>query len=73
MVWCDGNSHHPIVSEVEEGEEGHKVEPEEFGCRPFKAHHSIHNECVVCSLNKYVRYFYDDLHIRRIQVAKVRI
>jgi len=44
MVWCDGNSHHSMVSEVQEGEEADEDEPKELFCRPLKTHHSIHYE-----------------------------
>lgn len=42
VVWSDGDSHHAVVGEVEEGEEGDEEEPEEFGSCPFEADHGIH-------------------------------
>ena len=62
VVWGDGNSHHSVVREVKEGEEIDEEEPEEFDCSPFKGHHGIYNECIISSLNKYVRYFTNNLH-----------
>lgn len=65
VVWCDGDSHHSIICEVEEGEEGDKEEPEELCCCPFEAYHGVNDECVVCSLDKYVWYFTDDLRMKQ--------
>ena len=42
MVWCDGNSHHSVVCEVEKGEEADEEEPEEFSRCPVEAHQGIH-------------------------------
>jgi hypothetical protein len=63
VVWGNGNSHHSIVCEVKEGKEIDKEEPKEFGCSPFEGHHGIHNKCIVCSLNKYIWYFTNNLHV----------
>jgi len=41
VVWCDGNSHHTIICEVQEREEADKEEPKELLHFPFKAHHGI--------------------------------
>lgn len=55
MVWCESNSHHSVVCEVQEGEERDKVEPEELGCGPLEADHSVHNNRIVRCLNQNVR------------------
>ena len=41
VVWCNGNSHHAIVCEVQEREEADKEEPKELLHFPFKVHHGI--------------------------------
>lgn len=72
MVWCDGNSHHPVVCEVQEGKEAHKEEPEELFHFPFKAHHGIHYERVICSLEEHERYFGKNLQLN-MQLAKHKV
>lgn len=47
MVWCDGNSHHPIVREVQEREEADEEEPKELPHRPFEADHGVHYQCII--------------------------
>ena len=42
MICCDGNCHHSIVCEVEEGEEGDEEEPEELCQCPLEACQGIH-------------------------------
>lgn len=64
VVWRDGNSHHSVICEVEEGEECNKEKPKEFCCCPFKAHHSIHNEAVICCLNEHIWDFSNHLHCK---------
>ena len=70
MIWCDGNCHHSIVSEVEEGEEGDEEEPEELCQCPLEACQSIHNHCVVSSLNKNIWYFSHHLQKNQPKILK---
>jgi len=37
VVRCNGDSHHAIIGEVEEGEESNEEEPKELGCCPLEA------------------------------------
>lgn len=63
MVGCEGDGHHAIVCEVEEGEKADKEEPEELLDCPLEAHHCIHYQCVIRGLNEHVWYFADNLHL----------
>ena len=62
MVGCDGDGHHAVVGEVEEGEESDEIEPEEFRECPFEAHHGVHDQGVVGCLDEHIWYFYDHLN-----------
>lgn len=62
MVWCNGDSHHTIVCEVEKREEVDEVEPEELWSCPLKANHGVHNKSIVCCLNKNEWDLYQHLH-----------
>ena len=64
VVWCDGHSHHSIICEVQEREEADKEEPKELLHFPFKAHHCIHYEWVINSLEKHIWYFTKDLQLK---------
>ena len=64
VVWRDGDGHHSIVCEVEEGDIGDGEEPKEFlGC-PFEPHHRVHYEAKIRGLNEHVWYFGDYLHFK---------
>lgn len=42
MVRGDRHRHHPIVGEVEKGEERDEIKPKKLGSRPLKTHHGVH-------------------------------
>jgi hypothetical protein len=46
MVGCDGNSHHPIVCEVEECAKHGEEKPQALGSLPLKPNHGVHYEAI---------------------------
>lgn len=46
VIGSDSDSHHAVVGEVGQWEEGEKQVPEEFGEVQFKSDHCIYNDAV---------------------------
>ena len=61
-VRCYGDTHHTIVSEIEEGEEWNVEEPEEFCWRPLERHHWVHNKTIYDSLDEHIWYLHNNLN-----------
>ena len=57
-----GHGHHPIVGEVEEGEEHEEHVPQELGRRPVEPDHAVHQQPVHQGLSQDVRYLDYNLH-----------
>lgn len=57
LIRGDGDSHHPVVCEVEEGEEWDEEEPKELHHGPFETHHCVCNQRIISSLDQHKRYF----------------
>lgn len=61
MVGGDGDCHHPVEGEVEQGEVHKEEVPEELDEGPLESDHGIHDDAVDERLDKKVREFHHSL------------
>lgn len=66
-VWREGHSHHAVVCEVHQGEEGEEEVPEELCDSPFEAYHCVHDEAINYSLTYKVWKLNRRLPIRKLR------
>ena len=65
-IWRYRDSHHAVVSEVQERQEGNIKEPQELYYCPLERHHRVDDNSIKHSLNEHIWYLHDNLN-RQIQ------